>query len=103
MSTTRIKSRWLAVPLVLFCGITGPGLASAKPNPDPAVQQYVAREGSSICSTLAKYPTTGAVQGSVDGTQIAGGFTHYQAVEITQLSLQRYCPQFMPLLKQAGY
>lgn len=103
MRTTRIKSRWLAVPLLICCGLTGPGLASAKADTDPLVQQYVASQGNSICSTLAESPTTGAVRGSVDGAQIASSFTHYQAVEIIQLSVQGYCPQYMPLLKQAGY
>ena len=69
-----------------------------------SVEQYVVREGSSICSTLAKSPTSiGAVQGTVDGTQISGGLTHDQAVEIAQLSVERYCPEYMALLKQAGY
>ena len=103
MCTTRIKSRWLAMSLVIWCGLTGPGVASAKADTDPLVQQYVASQGSSICSTLAESPTTGAVHGTVDGTQIAGGFTHNQAVVIIQLSVQRYCPQFVPLLNQAGY
>jgi hypothetical protein len=103
MRTTRIKSRWLAVPLLICCGLTGPGLASAKADTDPLVRQYVASQGNSICSTLAESPTTGAVRGSVDGAQISISVTHHQAVEIIQLSVQGYCPQYMPLLKQAGY
>ena len=103
MSTTRIKSRWLAVPLLLVCGIAGPGLASAQADPDPSVQQYVGSQGQSICSTLAEYPSTGAVQGTVDGIVVASRFPHWQAVQITQLSVQQYCPQYMPLVKQAGY
>jgi len=103
MSTTRIKSRWLAITLLIFCGITGPGIVSAKAAPDSSVQQYVVSQGKSICAAIAKYPSTGGVQGTMDATQIAGGFTHYQAVEIAELSVQRYCPQYMPLLKQAGY
>jgi hypothetical protein len=103
MTTTRIRSCWLAAPLLLVCGITGPGLVPAQADPAPSVEQYVTSQGSSICSTLAEYPSTGAVQGTVDGTQIAGGFTHSQAVEIARLSIQRYCPQYTPLLKQAGY
>jgi Protein of unknown function (DUF732) len=103
MSTTRMKSRWLAMPLLLVCGIAGPGVVSANADPDASVQQYVVSQGQSICSTLAEYPSTGAVQGSVAGLVVANTFTHVQAVEITQLSVQRYCPQFMPLVKQAGY
>ena len=103
MNTARIKSRWLAMPLLIFCGMAGLGLASANADHDPAVEQDVSREGGNICSELAQYPTTGAVQGTVDGTQIAGGFTHQQAVAITQLSVQRYCPQYLELVKQAGY
>ena len=103
MSATRIKSRWLAVPLLIFYGITGPGVVSANADPDPAVQQYVVSQGKSICSTLAEYPSTGAVQGTVDGIVVANRFTHFQAVEIAQLSVQRYCPQYRPLVKQAGY
>ena len=103
MSTTRTKCRRLAMALLIFCGITCSGLVSAKADTDQSVQQYVASQGSSICSTLAEYPSTGAVQGTVAGIEVAGRFAHHQAVEITQLSVQRYCPQYLPLLKQAGY
>ncbi|HTQ17500.1 DUF732 domain-containing protein [Mycobacterium sp.] len=103
MGATRIDSRRLAMALLICCGLIVSGLASAKADTDPSVQHYVDSQGRSICSNLAEGPTTGAVHGTVDGTQLAGGFTHLQAVEIIRLSVQRYCPEYVPLVKQAGY
>jgi hypothetical protein len=101
MSTTRIKFRWLAVPLVLFSGITGPGLVSAKANPIHPCNNMLPTKAAAYARHLPIPHHRGFAR--YGGWHKDSGRLHSLSGRRNYSALQRYRPQFMPLLKQAGY
>lgn len=94
---------WWTMPLLIFIGIVGPGLAAAHADPgavEPQVIRYAINAAPAMCSTLDSYPTVPGVQGVLRGIEADSGFTPYQSGQALALGVQADCQRHIPLLQQ---
>lgn len=79
------------------------GLASeADADVDDTEAAYIHMYGpSAVCPVIATYPTEAGVMGVVQGIH-EDGFTYPNAVEIVNVSVYQYCPEWWPLLVRIG-
>lgn len=91
---------WWTMPLLIFVGIVGPGLAAAHADPiEPQVISYAAHNAGRVCATLDAYPTFPGITGILAGIKNETGFTGPQTAEALVLSVNAACPRHLPLLQ----
>jgi len=87
---------WIWAPVLIFAGIVGPGLASARAD---VTADDVAATRLAICQALDEYPSVAGVA-AVGEALMSGGLTGSQAAWLVGTAVQDDCPQYFRLLRE---
>jgi hypothetical protein len=71
---------------------------SAKAEPSDAAVEYAQGNGRIACNVLSEYPSINGLIGVMQGIVEHGGWSYYEAGQITAMSVYAYCPQHLDLL-----
>lgn len=88
------------MPLLIFVGIVGPGMAAAHADPIPQpVINYAAHNASRVCAALDAAPTFPGISNTLDSIQRETGFNPLYSADVLVLSVDAVCPRHLPLLQ----
>nr|WP_207949637.1 hypothetical protein [Mycobacterium eburneum] len=87
---------WWTMPLLIFVGILGPGLAAA--HADPATD-FATRHAADVCSTLDAFPTVPGLIGVMQGVADTGLSDRDAGAAVAE-SVIRVCPAHRHLLDE---
>ncbi|MDM3894795.1 hypothetical protein [Mycobacterium intracellulare] len=91
---------WWTMPLLIFAGIVGPGMAAAHADPIPQpVINYAAHNASRVCAALDAAPTFPGISNTLDSIQRETGFNPLYSADVLVLSVDAVCPRHLPLLQ----
>lgn len=91
---------WWTMPLLIFVGIVGPGLATAHADPIPQpVINYTAHNAGRVCAALDAAPTFPGISNTLDSIQRETGFNPLYSADVLVLSVDAVCPRHLPLLQ----
>jgi len=87
--------------LIAGC-VLGTGVARADGQISNVESAYIAAYGAgAVCPVIAEYPSTAGVLGVAQGI-MDDGFTAGDAVDIINVSVATYCPEYWSLLERIG-
>lgn len=88
------------MPLLIFVGIVGPGIAAAKADPDvdSHAVSYGVANADLICTALDQNPTVAGVADEMEHVYKTSDLDSYQTGQAVTVAVRVACPEHMRLL-----